>query len=494
MSVSVSGNSCRPCTGTTASPGCQIRLAGKCVYYAGSPIASPQINTGENYDSILAKLVDTIGDLREEIGTEANFPEIFSLPSNFQTQSVLPYALFNASTSPAPTAVAVGPYDKITLGPSPMNPNTIAGVTFFNLPAFNGSNCRDVTFRVKVDALGATNPMIGIGMNNNNQTGDIDGKPRGCMVDFRNALLGGSNGIAAIVRNPTSVPPFVNQEANIFHWEAITQARGGIGVANTYVTAGNIVRLRWEIDSRNLTERFTFFNEATGAYLEATSNLGFGPQRTVRSTFGYAQAYSFMLSDGTYTILEYKSTHLAKRGVKVFIAGDSMGRGDRIYAEESLPYKIDKLYPNNSSCSADAGAEIYSIQKQQIPDIIRLQPKYTFLFHYIPILDGRFLTTNSDYPNYIDAFTKVMNGILGANSIPVLIKPPFWPWPGVTQLRMDQWYTFIDQQLPLFPGTLLLDLRPFALTYDNTTFPHYTGYSNQIISEQMQKLILQNEA
>lgn len=62
MSMSVPGNSCRPpCLSSTTTSGCPIRLSGKCVYYAGSAFLNPSINTGEDYDSILAKLVTAIG-------------------------------------------------------------------------------------------------------------------------------------------------------------------------------------------------------------------------------------------------------------------------------------------------------------------------------------------------------------------------------------------------------------------------------------------------
>lgn len=60
MGMSVPGNSCRPCTNTSAIAGCTIRVPGKCVYYGGSPLSTVSINTGEDYDSILVKLVNAV--------------------------------------------------------------------------------------------------------------------------------------------------------------------------------------------------------------------------------------------------------------------------------------------------------------------------------------------------------------------------------------------------------------------------------------------------
>lgn len=62
MALSVPGNSCRSvsCRPLVTS-GCTIRVSGKCIYYAGVPLSDPSINTGEDYDSILVKLIAAIG-------------------------------------------------------------------------------------------------------------------------------------------------------------------------------------------------------------------------------------------------------------------------------------------------------------------------------------------------------------------------------------------------------------------------------------------------
>lgn len=60
MSMSVPGNSCRPCRSVTTS-GCVVRLPGECVYYSGSPIVGPGINTGDNINVVINKLVSSSG-------------------------------------------------------------------------------------------------------------------------------------------------------------------------------------------------------------------------------------------------------------------------------------------------------------------------------------------------------------------------------------------------------------------------------------------------
>lgn len=60
MSMSVPGNSCRPCNSTSTTSGCQFRLPGQCVYYSGSSISGPGINPGDNFNTVVNKLVNNI--------------------------------------------------------------------------------------------------------------------------------------------------------------------------------------------------------------------------------------------------------------------------------------------------------------------------------------------------------------------------------------------------------------------------------------------------
>lgn len=60
MSMSVPGNSCRPCRSIPVTPGCTIRLPGECVYYSGAPISGPGINTGDIFNIVVNKLANNI--------------------------------------------------------------------------------------------------------------------------------------------------------------------------------------------------------------------------------------------------------------------------------------------------------------------------------------------------------------------------------------------------------------------------------------------------
>lgn len=60
MPLSVPGNSCVNC-GSRASTQCLFTLSDFCVYYAGANLIAPGINTGDNLDIVINKLVTFIG-------------------------------------------------------------------------------------------------------------------------------------------------------------------------------------------------------------------------------------------------------------------------------------------------------------------------------------------------------------------------------------------------------------------------------------------------
>lgn len=63
MSVSVPGNSCRSskcCAPST--PGCVIKVPGECVYYSGSTITTPGINTGDTLNTLVTKIINYINN------------------------------------------------------------------------------------------------------------------------------------------------------------------------------------------------------------------------------------------------------------------------------------------------------------------------------------------------------------------------------------------------------------------------------------------------
>lgn len=61
MAVSVPGNSCRPCGSLPSNTnGCVIRLSGECVYYSGASIPSADINMGDNFNTVVTKLANSL--------------------------------------------------------------------------------------------------------------------------------------------------------------------------------------------------------------------------------------------------------------------------------------------------------------------------------------------------------------------------------------------------------------------------------------------------
>jgi hypothetical protein len=62
MSMSVPGNSCRTtkCCVSSTSTGCTIKVYGECVYYSGTNLSGPSINTGDTFNTVVTKLTNYI--------------------------------------------------------------------------------------------------------------------------------------------------------------------------------------------------------------------------------------------------------------------------------------------------------------------------------------------------------------------------------------------------------------------------------------------------
>lgn len=86
MPLSIPGNSCVNC-GSRASTQCLFTLSDFCVYYAGANISGPGINTGDNLDSVINKLV----------GFTTGLPVVTSLTTQVLSSTVSSY-IYTGST------------------------------------------------------------------------------------------------------------------------------------------------------------------------------------------------------------------------------------------------------------------------------------------------------------------------------------------------------------------------------------------------------------
>lgn len=86
MGMSVPGNSCRNNTALIPSNGgCLVRVPGKCVYYTGTSIPTADINTGEDLDSVIAKLANDVSGAVTSVGL--SMPAAFSVANSPITSS-----------------------------------------------------------------------------------------------------------------------------------------------------------------------------------------------------------------------------------------------------------------------------------------------------------------------------------------------------------------------------------------------------------------------
>ena len=76
MSMSVPGNNCRTnrcCVPPTQ--GCLVKVPGECTYYSGTTIAGPGINTGDNLNTLITKIINYVSGAAFDIRayTSSNF-------------------------------------------------------------------------------------------------------------------------------------------------------------------------------------------------------------------------------------------------------------------------------------------------------------------------------------------------------------------------------------------------------------------------------------
>lgn len=136
MGMSVPGYSCSSCRSTSTNSGCVLRLAGECVYYSGGNISGPAINTGDNLNVLINKIIDyidTVDNNREEI-------DVFLIGGQSNARGV-----GNRSQSPQPTSDTVyqyfsGAFTNVTTGDVGFTPSessrgsawTSFGITWYN--------------------------------------------------------------------------------------------------------------------------------------------------------------------------------------------------------------------------------------------------------------------------------------------------------------------------------------------------------------------------
>lgn len=404
-------------------------------------------------------------NLRQSLDTTS--PPLYKLPYNFATQNLESIFYFFSTPSSAP----IGPYDQFVVSTT----GTVMGLN--NVYRVLGD--MTVRMKLKVDTLGTTSPIMGFFFYGAKITSDIDDGQIVIFLDMKNSLIPGTT--PKIGRNPIAT---VRNNS----YQNITTAQTAI-----ILVSGDTIEIEYVHSMSECLDTFSVRNQANGQYIVGKTTSLY-TQDTYAS---YIQHLGIYLQDGTYTILDVSIESDIPKYPKVHVIGDSMGRGSKITATQSLPYKMKHMIPYNTANSCSGGAYIYNILKTEIQDIIKLYPETVLMMHYIQLSYRDFETSSPNNATYMVAFNAVINGIIGIGSIPILVKMPFWPFPAagsnpaVDQATMDAWYAFVDAQVVIFPTMLVLDLRAFTLTYDSTGY-HYDDNSNTIVTQQLVQLLSSN--
>lgn len=350
----------------------------------------------------------------------------------------------------------VGNYDKVAV---------TGGATYANFLIFNNQRIQDngmsLNLRLKVDTVGATLPLIGIGVYATANTHDTVGTGLSGMYVI--------NLLTKVVENrsydcsATGLTP---------------KSSAGMSLASN----GDIlnIKLSYSLDLGSY-KTLTVINETTGSF--AYYQVGSSPNC---AGFKVGMKLALALTDGDYTILEYKAYSSIPQKALLGIIGDSYGTGYSVALENSITGKIRRSLPEyDIACFAASGAYQITMANYQMRDILKLRPKYVLIFQILQVYWGFFDNGDADQTEYDNNMTSILDGITGYGGIPILVK---WQAAGgYINGNSAAWDIKRAAHISTYPSILTLDMSASALALNNNSHP--TAADNIKIADKVVELL-----
>ena len=336
----------------------------------------------------------------------------------------------------------VGNYDKVAV---------TGGVSYTNFLVFNNQRIQDngmnLKLRIKVDTVGATLPLIGIGLYGIASSHDTN-----------------SSGIAGMYVINLLTKVMENRSYNCNGTGIVPKSSAG-----TLCSNGDILEIRMNMDlnSNSGKKTFSLINETTGAYAyyEATSLI---------PCVGYklSMRLALALTDGAYTILEYKGYSSIPQNSLLCIMGDSYGcGGPNTGLYNSVTANLKSYLPEyDIGCIATGATYVVTMANTQIRDILKLKPKYVLLLQILNVYWAYFDDGGANQTEYDDNMTAILDSITGYGGIPILVK---WQTTGgFINNHSDEWDIKRAAHLAAYPTALELDLSNEALVLSDNSHPN----------------------
>lgn len=357
------------------------------------------------------------------------------------------------------TIANVGGYDNIIVGGS----TSASWIRFPNQTICD--NSYKARLLIRVDTLGATAPLVGIGGRGQLETADT----------------GASNNNMVYINLLTKAPFQINENGNN------TSLSNNTATAGTLVANGDVLELVFDNDAYTGGYTFTVRNIATGEIVTAKRNT---VPVSARSFTLITRNLSLILADGTYTILkcEVKSSVPSKNLASII--GDSYACGYNLAANLNIVSLLDVSLPTESIGSyAGNGSYITGMRKHQLREIMKVRPRYVLFIHILQMYWGYFDDGDANQTIFDSEMDIMLKSIIGYGGIPVLFK---WQVSGGGFLTAGPggagapaaWNSKVDTLVGTYPQIKVVDLTAQALSLNSSSHPNATDnrkIANKII-------------
>jgi hypothetical protein len=311
--------------------------------------------------------------------------------------------------------------------------------------------------KVRVDALGATAPLIGVrGI-----------WPGASFSNFGNRMYHAAVNLATGVVIEESHSPTVGEIYTDNAWS---------GTA----VVGDIIELEYELDYIYGAKLTAYKANNTGGEVSVRRRFR-NPTGSVSNGSSFHTHPAIILADGTYTVLDFEILTFDSVKPKILIVGDSMGGGERIFYNQTVMGHLNSKIPNRTASTA-ASAMLLSGMNATLYQVLQLKPQYALIFHYLdPLFVGKTANPgNAGYAAWDTSFKRYINILKTYGITPIFVHPESWTF--LASAADCQFYT--DWLNTNYPTEGKIFVPTSQIVYDATTF-HYASATNEYIAEQV---------
>jgi len=373
-----------------------------------------------------------------------NAVQVYRMPDGNITSQFDDFTANDAMASA--TITNVGGFDNIVVGGS-------TAASYLRFRKQNTLNRFTYKFKVRIDAIGATAPLMGIRLF----------CPGGPYYNFcnteANAYINLATGVITET-NPNGVPVTYN---------------GWLGTA----AVGDIIEM---------TYNFTMREGLTVSFYNSNKDLG-EISTKVRPPLGNYGDYlnghqpSLVLADGTYTVLDFQII-ASDYKPKVLLMGDSMSCGARIEHADTIHGSLESKIPYRVACTGATAQRIQGIFAS-LWAVRELQPEYVVLVSYLnPVYEQAANPADADYTQWNLDIQRLVGMIKAMGSKVIFVHPESWTF--IANAAQSLYYTnYLNSTFPSDMKILVPTAQSF---YDGTGF-HYAGATNSWIADEIISLI-----